>query len=103
MEAIMSESRKTKRRETERRLSERRIILFEFGSDEWCRIIQREYLLWPKKDRRDEDRRSSPRRQSLRRDKNSAWLSRRKEVNQKLVDLLTQEEKDMINDLIRSD
>jgi len=99
----MSESRKTKRRETERRLSERRIILFAFGSDEWCRMIRREYLLWPKKDRRDEEgRRSLKRRKVFRRDKNSVFSPRKNEATQNLNNLLTNEEREMINDLIRS-
>jgi len=89
------------RREEERRLIERREVLFEFGSEEWCQFIQQEYLLWPKKDRRNIDRRSLARRQTFRRVGNS-----RRPVKvlrpQNVSALLTNEERDMINELIRS-
>jgi len=43
-------------------LRARRENVFKFGGLEWRNIIQREYLLWPKRDRRLLDRRSLGRR-----------------------------------------
>jgi len=90
------------RREAERRLRERRENIFKFGSLEWRNIIQREYLLWPKRDRRLLDRRSLGRRQMPRRVKNGVRTNRPAR-SQNLSSLLTNEERDMLNELIRSD
>jgi hypothetical protein len=98
----INNSRQKTRRKSERRLKERRINNFEFSSPEWCEMIQKEYLLWPKEDRRKADRRSSARRVKSRRvEKNGKARASRKPSN--LVDLLTKEEKNMINELMQSD
>ena len=96
-------TREKTRRKSERRSKERRVNNFEFSSPEWREMIQQEYLLWPKEDRRKEDRRSSARRMKSRRvEKNGkARMPRRQPRN--LVDLLTKEEKNMINELMQSD
>ena len=95
-------SRGITRRNHERRSKERRINCFEFSSPEWREMIQQEYLLWPKEDRRKADRRSSARRVKSRRvDKNGKARMPRQARN--LLDLLTKEEKNMINELMQSD
>ncbi len=94
--------RQKKRRESERRLKNRRINPYAFGSAEWVNLIQQEYLLWPRQDRRSEDRRAQPRRQGCRRIHNSGQV--RPSVHTKtLQDLLTNEEKQMLNEIIQSD
>jgi hypothetical protein len=99
---ISNNSRQKARRKSERRSKERRINNFEFSSPEWREMIQQEYLLWPKEDRRKADRRSSARRVKSRRvDKNGKARMPRQPRN--LLDLLTKEEKNMINELMQSD
>ena len=95
-------SRQDTRRKFERRSKERRINPFEFGSDEWREMIQKEYLLWPKQDRRIAERRSATRRQGNRRVKNNGAVRMPRQINN-LHDLLTNEERDMLNDLSQSD
>ncbi len=92
--------REGKRRECERRLDERRLVHFVFGSVEWQKNIERQYVMWPRTDRRALDRRALERRnisrrQSAGRFKNSAGLS--KQVN--TGDILSKEERAMIADL----
>ncbi len=91
--------RKKNRRGLERRQSERRVIADPFGSPEWCRLIEQQYLLWPKEDRRQLDRRHEGRRQSRRRIKNIGPQEQKKI----LQNILTDEEKKMITELIQSD
>jgi len=95
-------TRQKTRRNHERRSKERRINNFEFSSPEWREMIQQEYLLWPKEDRRKADRRSSARRVKGRRvQKNGKARMPRQPSN--LLDLLTKEEKKMINELTQSE
>lgn len=94
--------RQNVRRTTERRTKERRTVLFEFDSVEWRQVIQQEYLLWPKKDRRQSDRRTIGRRQMLRRVKKGG-RAKKNIKSRSLSALLTSEEREMINELIRSD
>ena len=84
-------------RQSERRSKERRIINFVFGSEEWLNSIKQEYLLWPKKNRRDQDRR-----QHFRRIKNIGH-STFYVYTETMQNLLTEEEKQMLNELIQSD
>ncbi len=93
---VENNSRQQTRRKAERRLKERRINSFEFGSDEWREMIQQQYLLWPKEDRRKLERRSLARRQGSRRVKNNGKRLPRRANN--LADLLTNEEKEMLNE-----
>lgn len=86
--------RKKSRREDERRIVERRVITHPFGSSEWVKEIQQDYLLWPKVDRRTNDRRCEVRRKDVRRTSSvESWNT------QKMYDLLTAEEKEMLNEL----
>lgn len=95
--------RQKNRRQTERRAKERRMILHSFGSPEWVSAIQKNYLLWPKHDRRNKDRRCESRRQrGSRRVKNIA-RSESAGYTKKMYDLLTAEEKQMLNELAQSD
>lgn len=96
------DDRRKSRRQTERRSEERRVITYEFGSDEWIEMIQQSYLLWPKQDRRVKDRRENSRRKGGRRIKPSGSIKVR-EYPKALSDLLTSEEKQMLNELIQSD
>lgn len=97
----LKEFRQKIRRSLERRLLERRIIPFPFGSTEWVTLIQQEYLLWPKQERRFQDRRNLLRRQALRRNKNLAGSTFI--PIDKLSGLLTKEEIQMINELFQTD
>jgi hypothetical protein len=92
--------RKKNRRRAERRAKERRVITHTFGSLEWISAIQKDYLLWPKEDRRGEDRRNNSRRQGKRRIKNAA-IPESTNTNQ-MYSLLTTEEKQMLNELSQS-
>ncbi len=96
------DDRQKSRRQSERRSEERRVVTYEFGSDEWIEMIQKNYLLWPKEDRRVQDRRKVPRRKASRRTKGTGSLKTR-EYPTSLSDLLTAEEKQMLNELIQSD
>ncbi len=99
---MVANNREKTRREAERRSVERRENIFEFGSLEWRQVVQQEYLLWPKRDRRQIERRSLGRRTIVRRVKNSGRNnSFIKPKN--LATLLTNEEKQMLNELTQSD
>ena len=94
--------RQKTRRESERRLKNRRINPYPFGSAEWVNMIQQEYLLWPRLNRRSDERRAQSRRQSCRRNKNTGRA--KPSVHTKTLEgLLTYEEKQMLNELIQSD
>ncbi|MFW5442950.1 MAG: hypothetical protein ACKE51_01410 [Methylococcaceae bacterium] len=94
--------RQKKRRESERRFKKRRVIHFPFGSTEWVNMIQQSYLLWPKQDRRTQERRSQCRRQGCRRINNKGRV-RSLAQGKTMQDLLSKEEKQMLNELIQSD
>ncbi|MCF6251024.1 MAG: hypothetical protein L3J75_07110 [Methylococcaceae bacterium] len=91
------DSRQKGNRQSERRSKERRIIAYPFGSADWLKAIKQNYLLWPKLDRRLQDRR-----QKLRRIKNTGQ-SKTSVATKKLHNILTSEEKQMLNELFRSD
>lgn len=46
-----------------RRQNERRSNPFAFNSEEWIVMVQQQYLMWPKQDRRRDDRRAAERRE----------------------------------------
>lgn len=100
--ASKDDDRQKSRRQSERRSEERRLVTFEFGSDEWVEMIKQNYLLWPKEDRRVQDRRQLARRKANRRTKGRDGPKNR-EYPKSLSDLLTAEEKQMLNELIQSD
>ncbi len=99
---MLANNRGKTRREAERRSIERRENIFEFGSLEWQQVVQQEYLLWPKQDRRQLERRSLGRRAMARRVKNNGH-NKSFIKPKKLEALLTNEERQMLNELIRSD
>ncbi len=72
-------------------------MTYAFGSAEWLKAIKQDYLLWPKQDRRCQDRR-----QNLRRIKNTG-RSTSSVYTKTMQNLLTEEEKQMFNELIQSD
>lgn len=93
-------SRQGSRRKTERRKKDQRVITHEFGSPEWILEVKKSYTFWPKEDRRKserrgEDRRTLDRRSELRVGRTSAKLQA-----QKGTYVLTDEEKEMLNDLM---
>ncbi|BCG64062.1 MAG: hypothetical protein methR_P1828 [Methyloprofundus sp.] len=90
------------RRSTERRYSERRLIAHTFGSPDWIAAIQQDYLLWPKHERRRQCRRSIERRKNYRRTSH-VGIADRSINRQELHSLLTQEEKQMLNELMDPD
>ncbi len=100
-----NDSRQKSRRKSERRSKERREIPYPFGSAEWLRAIQKEYLLWPKEDRRHHDRRSQDRRHGNRRLINKGKQASKTTplLEKRLQGLLTEEEKQMLNELIQLD
>lgn len=87
-------------RKSDRRAVERRTVLFPFGSTEWVEQIQKNYLLWPKYDRRIDDRRNKFLEQCRRRQKEmTQFLSGSKNY----TSLLTEEEREMLNELSKSE
>ena len=96
------DSRQKSRRRLERRTSERRGITDKFGSPEWINAIKQNYLLWPKQDRRIRSTRSQERRHNYRRikylEKSTSAVKR-----DQLHNLLTEEEKTMLYELMQSE
>ncbi len=90
------------RRRIERRNHKRRLIQYEFGSSLWVSAIQQEYLLWPKHERRVQNRRMQERRKNYRRMRHFG-ISGRPINRQELHALLTQEEKQMLDELMQDD
>ncbi len=99
---MSEEPRQSSRRQTERRCRERRVIPYEFGTPEWIAAISQQYLLWPKEDRRKRDRRQRDRRSANRRRKFGKPRTFSKPLSS-LQNLLTEEEKQMLHDLLSSD
>jgi len=58
-------ARNNNRRKNQRRGHSRRVIPYAFGSEEWLNKIKKYYLLWPKKDRRQQERRCLNRRSAV--------------------------------------
>ncbi len=92
--------RSKKYRKSDRRGIERRTVLFPFGSVEWVEKIQKDYLLWPKQDRRIDDRRNQFLERCRRRQKEmTQFLS----GSNNYSNLLTEEEREMLNEISRSE
>lgn len=91
-----SNSKPYSRRRQERREKERRAVDYPFGSPEWLAWVQQEHFLWPKHDRRRGDRRVEDRRKKSNH-ANHYNGTRSKPLN----NLLSEEEKRMIADLMR--
>jgi len=92
-------SRQKSRRNEERRKQENRKIKHAFGSPEWIEEIKKHYDMWPKEDRRRRDRRSQERRTQDRRTEIRVESTSSKNLAKKGVGLLTEEEKQMLNEL----
>lgn len=60
-------SAESSRRQQERRQFERRTNPHPFNSQEWLAVVQEQYVLWPKTDRRVAERRDADRRRGERR------------------------------------
>ncbi len=89
------------KRQHERRTKERRAEDYPFGSQEWLDRIKQENLLWPKYDRRRSDRRKAERRQV---DMDTPSAFKKPKINVlRFQNILTDEEKQMLNDLIQKD
>ena len=92
-------------RVAERRSDRRRVIKHPFGSAKWIEAVQVAYLSWPREDRRQQERRIFSRRKSERRSQLQAYRSRSRQ--QRTLDvprrsqILTAEERNMLNDLNR--
>ena len=92
--------RQGKRRECERRLDERRLVHFVFGSVEWQKNIKRQYVMWPRIDRRALDRRTLERRNISRRQSAGGINNSSRQAQQlKIGDILSEEERTMLADL----
>ena len=92
-------SREKSRRNIERRTKENRKIKHSFGSLEWTEEIQKHYSMWPKEDRRTQDRRNDDRRNQDRRTEIRVESTSSKKLAKKGIGLLTEEEKQMLNEL----
>ncbi len=92
-------SRQKSRRNVERRKKENRKIKHAFGSPEWTEEIQKHYSMWPKEDRRTQDRRNEDRRTQDRRTEIRVESTSSKKLAKKGIGLLTEEEKQMLNEL----
>ncbi len=92
-------SRQASRRREERRRKENRKIHYAFGSPEWIAEIKKHYAMWPKEDRRKQDRRRQDRRTQDRRTEIRVRSTSSKDLAKKGIGLLTEEEKQMLNEL----
>lgn len=99
--------RKGLRRSNEtRRVADRRSVPYPFGSPQWLEHIQKNYLAWPKEDRRGKSRRANDRRSPDRRspDRRQHKLSEQRLSARKYSKiLLTREELKLIEDLYLTD
>ena len=93
---MLADFRKSTRKKNERRIQDRRQVEFEFGSLQWIEHVKKNYVAWPKIDRRNETRREGERRleNSQKAHNNNDDYS---------SDLLTEEEKLYFNHLFMND
>lgn len=93
------------RRREERRQYYRRIFKHAFGSDKWVEVVRSTYAFWPKEDRRFQERRSVTRRiverGALFGKYRRHGLRQQPLKNHYQSQILTEEERKMINDLSR--
>lgn len=83
-----------------RRNDDRRKVTHDFGTEEWIENVKLNYFAWPRHDRRLDDRRSDERRASERRIKHQVES---RDFEQHHHNVLTQEERKMINHLYLND
>jgi hypothetical protein len=90
--------RTQERRSSSRRNKERRANHYPFGSEQWLSRIRSEYMLAPKRERRQVDRRNEDRRNNKRRNpvKSTSPTNRFAWPN-----LLSDDERKMLNDLMQ--
>lgn len=91
---MLTQTRKNDRKRSERRVLDRRQVDYQFGSSEWLQHVQKDYVSWPKSERRQVFRREGERRQhsdneSVVKNSNDDYTS----------DLLTKEEIIFFNEL----
>jgi len=98
---IIDMRRGSRRALTDRRKTDRRVCPYEFGSLEWVEHIQKNYLAWPKVDRRKTERRIENRRIQDRRQQQLPDRSRYEKEHPWLV--LAPEERELIKALYLSD
>jgi hypothetical protein len=93
------------RRKEERRQYYRRIFKHAFASDKWLEVVRSSYVFWPKEDRRFQERRSVTRRiverRILLRKYRRHALRQQPLRNHLQGQMLTEEERKMLNDLNR--
>lgn len=100
---IINMRKNMRRKTTCRRVKDRREVDYEFGTPEWIDHIQKNYLMWPKINRRiNEDRRVADRRMLDRREQQILEQRNRSEKKFSRI-LLTLEEKRLIEDLYLTD
>ena len=101
---LVSLTDKNRRRE-DRRQFFRRIIKYAFGTDKWIEVVRSSYVFWPKQDRRFDERRTITRRMVERRTllrKYRSHAFRQQTLRKHLQSqMLTEEERKMLNDLNR--
>tara|TARA_R110001606_G_scaffold395664_1_gene568355 strand:- start:37476 stop:37808 length:333 start_codon:yes stop_codon:yes gene_type:complete len=102
---LVSFTDKNRRRE-ERRSYYRRVIKHAFGTEKWVQAVRSSYAFWPKQDRRSLERRSLTRRMverrtRLRKYNHHAALGQQKLRNYRQSQMLTEEERKMLNELSR--
>lgn len=91
----------SRRTSISRRKADRRIAPYPFGSPEWIENVKKNYVAWPKTNRRDANRRCHERRES---DRRQQLLSEQLRSEKKYSPiLLTEEERKLIEDLYLSD
>lgn len=95
---MLTQIRKNTRTEPERRNQDRRQVDFEFNSPQWIEYVKKNYVAWPKLDRRKETRRDGERRRNKNNDQQSHRLS-----HDYSSDLLTEEEWLYFNHLFMKD
>ncbi|MGZ8097226.1 MAG: hypothetical protein ACXWTH_07265 [Methylosarcina sp.] len=86
-----------------RRIADRRVIPYEFGTPEWEENIKKNYLAWPKTDRRKQDRRVAERRVPDRRQNQLQTIERSRLERKYARILLTPEERKLIEDMYLRD
>jgi hypothetical protein len=87
-----------------RRIADRRVVPYEFGTPEWEENIKKNYLSWPKTDRRKQDRRVGERRVPERRQSSQLETLERSRLERKYARiLLTPEERKLIEDMYLRD
>lgn len=86
-----------------RRIADRRVIPYEFGTPEWEENIKKNYLVWPKTDRRKQDRRVAERRVPDRRQNHLQTIERSRLERKYARILLTPEERKLIEDIYLRD